>query len=79
MVITSGERTAQPMKRARTGFTIRATKNGEVHETSGLSIENVFEGERDNCRNLISEGGVEFRAQSGKRFFLRFTQFSFVL
>jgi hypothetical protein len=71
------------MKRVRTGFTIRTTKNGEVHETSDLSIENVFEGERSTAHNsfsnLISEGGVEFRARSGKRFFLRFTQFSFVL
>jgi hypothetical protein len=55
---------------------IRLTADGSIVED--MEIDEVYEGERDKQRCLIQEGGILFRTPERKRFFLKFSQFSFL-
>ena len=48
------------------------------NERFDLTVEDVFEGERDERRCLSQEGGVMFRTEKGKKWFLKFSEFAFV-
>lgn len=48
------------------------------NERFDLTVEDVFEGERDERRVLSQEGGVMFRTEKGKKWFLKFSEFAFV-
>ncbi len=43
-----------------------------------LTLEAVFDGERDEYKNLLQEGGIQFCTPKGKTWFLRFSEFAFV-
>lgn len=55
-----------------------------------LAIEEVYEGERNRnvippalrfgaIGNLVGEGGILFRTRAGKKWFIRFTEFDFLV
>lgn len=58
-------------------FTIRLAGSGDL--IANLEVDQVREGDRDKFKNLIKDGGVQFRTLAGKLFFLNFGQFQFVL
>lgn len=43
-----------------------------------MEIVEVYDGERDEKRNLQGEGGVLFRTNGRKNWFIKFSEFSFV-
>lgn len=49
------------------------------HVVSDLEIHAAHEGERDKTNCLKSSGGVEFITRAGKRFFVQYHEFSFVI
>lgn len=52
---------------------------GDGHVVSDLEIHASHEGERDKQKNLIGGGGVEFITRAGKRFFVQYNEFSFIV
>lgn len=57
--------------------TVQLRKGGDRFDD--LEIEDVYDGDRDESRALLTEGGVMFRTLKGKRWFMKFSEFSFVL
>ena len=53
--------------------------HSDRHVVSGLTIHETHEGQRDKFNVLQSAGGVEFVTQKGKRFFVHFNEFSFIV
>ena len=49
-----------------------------TRERFTLTIEEVWEGERDERHVLQSEGGVSFRTEKGKKWFMHFHEFAIV-
>jgi hypothetical protein len=49
-----------------------------TNERFDLTIEDVHEGERNERGELTQEGGVNFRTEKGKKWFLKFSEFAFV-
>jgi len=49
-----------------------------TRERFGLTIEEVWEGERDERHVLQSEGGVTFFTPKHKRWFLKWSEFAIV-
>lgn len=48
------------------------------NERFDLTIEDVYEGERNEQRALTQEGGIMFRTDKGKKWFLKFSEFAIV-
>lgn len=57
-------------------LTIRHFETGEFIDD--LEVDAVVEGQRDEHKCLLQPGGVNFRTEKGKTFFLPFTKFCFV-
>lgn len=53
--------------------------HADHHIVSDLEIDNCHEGARDKQNTLTEQGGVEFITKARKRFFVKFTEFSFVI
>lgn len=49
------------------------------HVFAELEVSDVAEGDRDKFGVLQSEGGVTFRTSRGKPWFLKFSEFSFLI
>ncbi len=49
------------------------------HVLTGMEIHETHDGERDKQGTLVSNGGVEFITPRGKRLFLQYTEFSFII
>lgn len=56
---------------------LRLTGDGSVVED--MVIEAAYDGERDQLRNLLQEGGVLFTTPKGKKFFLKYSEFAFII
>jgi hypothetical protein len=48
------------------------------NERFDLTIDDVYDGERDEQKTLTQEGGVMFRTEKGKKWFLKYSEFAFV-
>lgn len=49
------------------------------HVFAELEVQDVSEGDRDKHGVLASEGGITFRTPKGKAWFLKFSEFSFLI
>lgn len=52
--------------------------HGDGHILEGLELLESYEGERDKHGTLTGVGGIEWRTAHGKKFFVRFNEFSFL-
>ena len=59
-----------------TEYTVRLTSSGNL--IHGLTIDSGYNGDREKNQNLVAEGGVLFYTPAGKKFFLKYSEFSFV-
>lgn len=71
------------MKKERTDGFLTKQRLCIKHKETGayiepVEIESVHEGERDERKNLTSDGGVVFRTGAGKTFTMAFKSFWFV-
>lgn len=57
--------------------TIRLHADG--HVLPGMELLASYDGERTKLGTLVSSGGVEFRTPKGKKFFVTYGEFSFVI
>jgi hypothetical protein len=53
--------------------------HGDGHVLEGMELLNAYEGERSKLGVLQSGGGVEWRTPKGKKLFLQYGEFSFVI
>jgi hypothetical protein len=53
--------------------------HGDGHVLRNATIEGGYDGERDKWGSLVAQGGVEFRTEKGKKLFLKFSEFSFII
>lgn len=59
------------------GGSIQLKSDGRVFD--GLRIDEVYPGSRDKRQVLTDEGGIQFRTSANRGWFLRFSEFSFVM
>jgi hypothetical protein len=53
--------------------------HGDGHVIENLELVAAYDGERDKFGTLVSQGGVEWRTEKGKKFFCKYSEFSFLI
>ena len=53
--------------------------HADGHILHGLELVAAYDGERDKRGVLLSQGGIEWRTEKGKKLFLKYSEFSFLI